>query len=100
MPLASGERKNGQEGTSSATDRRVGSRDLPSRLASARAQASGRRPGSAESSGSAEQEFREAIEDYQQKSGRMFPTWSEVLEVLQGLGYRKLNEEQVPLRSS
>jgi hypothetical protein len=26
---------------------------------------------------------------YKQQSGRMLPTWSEVLVVLQGLGYRK-----------
>lgn len=42
---------------------------------------------------SAEQEFREAIRTYQEASGRMFPTWSEVLEVLQGLGYRKAQSQ-------
>jgi hypothetical protein len=30
-----------------------------------------------------------AIQAYKQASGRMFPTWSEVLEVLQSLGYTK-----------
>ncbi len=34
-------------------------------------------------------EFLEAIRQYQKESGRMFPTWSEVLEVAQQLGYRK-----------
>jgi hypothetical protein len=34
-------------------------------------------------------EFMQAIQTYKQKSGRMFPTWSEILEVLQGLGYQK-----------
>ena len=29
------------------------------------------------------------MQDYKKKSGRMFPTWSEVLEVLRGLGYEK-----------
>jgi len=48
----------------------------------------------------AEQELRGAILAYQKSSGRMFPTWSEVLEVLQGLGYRKPGEEIVPLESS
>jgi hypothetical protein len=38
----------------------------------------------------AELEFMQAIQTYKQKSGRMFPTWSEVLEVLQSLGYQKL----------
>ena len=37
----------------------------------------------------AELEFMLAMNDYKQKSGRMFPTWSEVLEVLRSLGYEK-----------
>jgi hypothetical protein len=37
----------------------------------------------------AEREFMAAMQQYKQDSGRMFPTWSEVLEVLQNLGYRK-----------
>ncbi len=38
----------------------------------------------------AEMEFMMAMNEYKKKSGRMFPTWSEVLEVLQGLGYEKV----------
>jgi hypothetical protein len=37
----------------------------------------------------AEVEFMQAMQEYKRKSGRMFPTWSEVLEVLQALGYEK-----------
>ena len=37
----------------------------------------------------AELEFMQAMQEYKQRSGRMFPTWSEVLEVLGGLGYEK-----------
>lgn len=37
----------------------------------------------------AEVEFMKAMQDYKQSSGRMFPTWSEVLEVLRALGYAK-----------
>lgn len=37
----------------------------------------------------AEMEFMQAMHDYKQSSGRMFPTWSEVLEVLKALGYEK-----------
>lgn len=37
----------------------------------------------------AEREFMEAMQAYKLKSGRMFPTWSEVLEVLIDLGYEK-----------
>lgn len=39
----------------------------------------------------AEWEFMEAIQAYKQASGRMYPTWSEVLEVLKGLGYQKMS---------
>jgi hypothetical protein len=39
-----------------------------------------------------EQEFMEAMQQYKKTSGRMFPTWCEVLEVLQTLGYRKLSD--------
>jgi hypothetical protein len=34
-------------------------------------------------------EFMHAMQEYKYKSGRMFPTWSEVLEVLRNLGYQK-----------
>jgi len=31
----------------------------------------------------------DAMQAYKQASGRMFPTWSEVLEVIRSLGYEK-----------
>jgi hypothetical protein len=37
----------------------------------------------------AEIEFMHAMHDYKKSSGRMFPTWSEVLEVIKALGYEK-----------
>ena len=37
-------------------------------------------------------EFMRAMDDYKRKSGRQFPTWSEVLEVLFALGYRRVAE--------
>lgn len=37
----------------------------------------------------AEIEFMHALDQYKRASGRMFPTCSEVLEVLIGLGYQK-----------
>jgi len=37
----------------------------------------------------AELEFMLAMNEYKHKSGRMFPTWSEVLEVLKALGYKR-----------
>ncbi len=40
-----------------------------------------------------ESEFMKAMNEYKDRNGRMFPTWSEVLEVLQSLGYRKVVED-------
>jgi len=39
-----------------------------------------------------EVEFMSALDDYKRRSGRMFPTCSEVLEVFKALGYEKRSE--------
>lgn len=44
--------------------------------------------------------FMKAMDDYKRRSGRQFPTWSEVLEVLRDLGYRKVAEEQTTFESN
>ena len=44
----------------------------------------------------AEKEFIQAMDDYKNRSGRMFPTCSEILEVLISLGYRQLAAESKP----
>lgn len=36
-----------------------------------------------------EVEFMKAMDDYKRRSGRAFPTWSEVLEVVRELGYHR-----------
>ena len=36
-----------------------------------------------------EMEFMQALERYKRSSGRMFPTCSEILEVVRALGYRR-----------
>ncbi len=43
-------------------------------------------------------EFLMAIDEYKRKNSRPFPTWTEVLEVITALGYRKVAEPQ-PLES-
>jgi hypothetical protein len=53
-------------------------------------------------------EFMQAMDDYKRANGRMFPTCSEILEVLQKLGYEKVRSTnevaedvaQVPADSS
>ena len=42
----------------------------------------------------AEIEFMQALDDYKRRSGRMFPTCSEILEVLADLGYRKVDSTE------
>ncbi len=37
-------------------------------------------------------DFMRAMDDYKRRSGRQFPTWSEVLEVICSIGYRKVAE--------
>ncbi len=34
-------------------------------------------------------EFMKAMDEYKRSSGRQFPTWSEVLEVVKSLGYHR-----------
>ena len=41
-------------------------------------------------------EFATAMEEYKRESGRMFPTWSEVLSVLQKLGYENSHSTKPP----
>ena len=61
--------------------------------AAAPRKASGRRvfvpKNCASDSSTTEGELMRAMGEYKEWSGRMFPTWSEVLEVLQSLGYQK-----------
>mgnify|MGYP001323600751 FL=1 len=38
-----------------------------------------------------------AMDDYKRDAGRMFPTCSEVLEVIRSLGYYQLTEEQADM---
>ena len=39
-------------------------------------------------------QFMQALDNYKRSSGRMFPTCSEILEVIRGLGYVQLSEEE------
>ena len=39
-------------------------------------------------------DFLMAIDEYKKQNARPFPTWTEVLEVIKALGYRKVEEPQ------
>jgi len=46
-----------------------------------------------------EVEFMNAMDRYRREANRPFPTWSEVLEVLKSLGYRKVAEPtELPIK--
>jgi hypothetical protein len=45
-------------------------------------------------------EFVMAIETYKKVNKKMFPTWTEVLEVIQQLGYRKVEHREIDLGSN
>ena len=47
-----------------------------------------------------EVEFMNAMENYKRASGRMFPTCSEVLEVIRSLGYLKVAGAAMPMNAS
>ncbi len=43
-------------------------------------------------------EFVMAIETYKKLNKRMFPTWTEILEVVEQLGYRKVEHREIVLQ--
>lgn len=45
-------------------------------------------------------DFMQALDAYKRSSGRMFPTCSEILEVIRGLGYAKLTDDERQLLAS
>jgi len=48
-----------------------------------------------------EVEFMSAMDTYKRRSGRAVPTWSEVLEVIRSLGYRKVEApSEIIMKSS
>ncbi len=44
--------------------------------------------------------FMQAFDAYKRSSGRMFPTCSEILEVIRGLGYVQLSDDEKQLLTS
>jgi hypothetical protein len=45
-------------------------------------------------------EFVMAIETYKKVNKRMYPTWTEVLEVVRQLGYRKVEHRDITMPTS
>lgn len=85
------ERHGEQNRRNSVVDRRLG---LDRRRGPGRRLADERK--SAEEGQMSEEQFSflMAIDEYKRQNARPFPTWTEVLEVIKALGYRKVAEPQ------
>jgi len=85
------DRRTGEDRRQSVVDRRLG---LDRKRGPGR-RISDERKSAEEGQMSDEQfEFLMAIDEYKTKNTRPFPTWTEVLEVIKALGYRKVAEPQ------
>jgi hypothetical protein len=85
------ERRVGQDRRINVVDRRLG---LDRRRGPGRRLTDERK--SAEEGQMSEEQFAfvMAIDEYKKNNSRPFPTWTEVLEVIKALGYRKVAEPQ------
>jgi hypothetical protein len=85
------ERRDGQNRRENVVDRRIG---LDRRRGPGRRLTDERK--SAEEGQMSDEQFTflMAIDEYKKKNSRPFPTWTEVLEVIKALGYRKVAEPQ------
>jgi len=85
------EKRNGDDRRDSIVDRRLGL----NRKRGPGKRRSDERKSAEEGNMSDEQfEFLMAIEEYKKENSRPFPTWTEVLELIKALGYRKVAEPQ------
>ncbi len=85
------ERRKGQDRRQSVVDRRLG---LDRRRGPGRRLTDERKAAEQGQMSDEQFEFVLAIDEYKQKNATRFPTWTEVLEVIQALGYRKVAEPQ------
>lgn len=44
-------------------------------------------------------EFLMAVETYKKVNRKLYPTWSEVLEIVRALGYRKVQQRSIQLHN-
>ena len=85
------ERRTGQDRRQSVVDRRLG---LDRKRGPGRRRSDDRK--SAEEGQMSDEQFQflMAIDEYKKRNTRPFPTWTEVLEVIKALGYRKVTDPQ------
>lgn len=81
----------GKDRRSSVVDRRLG---LDRRRGPGRRRSTDRKSAEEGQMSDEQFEFLMAIDEYKKKNTRPFPTWTEVLDVIKALGYRKVAEPQ------
>jgi hypothetical protein len=84
-------RRSVNERRESVVDRRLG---LDRRRGPGRRRSDDRRSAEEGEMSDEQFEFLMAIDEYRRKNARPFPTWTEVLEVIKALGYRKVAQPQ------
>ncbi len=85
------EHRKGRERRESVVDRRLG---LDRRRGPGRRLTDERKAAEQGQMSDEQLKFLFAIEEYKKKNTRPFPTWTEVLEVIKAMGYRKVAEPQ------
>ena len=85
------ERRTGDERRDSVVDRRLG---LDRRRGPGRRLSDDRKSAEEGQMSDEQFDFLMAIDEYKRKNTRPFPTWTEVLDVIKALGYRKVAEPQ------
>jgi len=85
------ERRSGEDRRRNVVDRRLG---LDRRRGPGRRRSDERKSAEEGEMSDEQFEFVMAIDEYKRKNARPFPTWTEVLEVIKALGYRKVAEPQ------
>jgi hypothetical protein len=85
------ERRSGKERRKSVVDRRLG---LDRRRGPGVRLSEERKAAELGQMSTEQFEFLMAIDEYKRKNDRPFPTWTEVLEVIKALGYRKVADPE------
>jgi len=88
------ERRSGKDRRQNVVDRRLG---LDRRRGRGRRRTDERKSAEEGQMSGEQFELLMAIDEYKRKNARPFPTWTEVLEVMKALGYRRVAEPQ-PLK--
>ncbi len=86
------ERRSGEERRHNVVDRRLGGLDR--RRGPGRRRSEDRKAAEEGQMSDEQFEFVMAIDEYKRANARPFPTWTEVLEVIKALGYRRVAEPQ------